>query len=66
MDRGEEGERWVPQRVQTDFGVTDDIITLNNGQNYYFFKLPHKVAVSVAECKEIQALPMLWTHLHIC
>ena len=38
----EEGE-WVPQHVYTEFGRTDDIITLGNGEEYYFFKIPHKV-----------------------
>lgn len=30
-------------RVETEFGRTDDIVTLGNGKEYYFFKLPHKV-----------------------
>ncbi len=39
----EEEDKWVAQRIKTEFGVTDDVITLNNGQTYHFFKLPHKV-----------------------
>ena len=37
-----EGE-WRPERVETQFGRTDDIVNLINGKTYYFFKLPHKV-----------------------
>ena len=40
--REEEGE-WRPERVETQFGRTDDIVNLINGKTYYFFKLPHKV-----------------------
>ena len=29
-------------RVHTEFGITDDIVILG-GDEYYYFKLPHKV-----------------------
>ena len=34
---------WNAEKVETPFGVTDDIVSLRNGRTYYFFKLPHKV-----------------------
>ena len=40
---GEVKEVWRAERVNTDFGVTDDVVTLRNRQTYFFFKLPHKV-----------------------
>lgn len=30
-------------RVETEFGLTDDVIILG-GDQYYYFKLPHKVS----------------------
>ena len=30
------------RRVHTEFGITDDIVILG-GDEYYYFKLPHKV-----------------------
>lgn len=30
------------RQVQTEFGLTDDIVVLG-GDEYYYFKLPHKV-----------------------
>ena len=48
-----EGEGWEgedvsrkAERVDTPFGVTDDVVKLNNGKSYYFFKLPHKVILT--------------------
>ena len=39
-----ESEEWVPQRVATDWGHTDDVVTIGNSERYYFFKIPHKVS----------------------
>ena len=30
------------QRIETEFGITDDVIILG-GDRYYYFKIPHKV-----------------------
>lgn len=38
-----ESEEWRPQRLLTDWGLTDDVVTIGNGERYYFFKIPHKV-----------------------
>lgn len=44
-DDGGEGEEeiWEAQKLETQFGTTDDVVTLKNGKTFYFFKLPHKV-----------------------
>lgn len=34
---------WLPCVRETEWGVTDDVITLPNNQTFYFFKIPHKV-----------------------
>lgn len=34
---------WRAERIETPFGITDDVVTLINGKTYHFFKLPHKV-----------------------
>lgn len=41
-ERAEE-EEWKAKNIGTVFGVTDDLVTLGDGKEYYFFKLPHKV-----------------------
>lgn len=41
--REENIKDWSPQLVLTDWGRTDDVITIGNGERYYFFKIPHKV-----------------------
>ena len=38
-----EGEEWRARNIDTVFGVSDDLVTLGDGKEYYFFKLPHKV-----------------------
>ena len=38
-----ESKKWKPQSIPTDWGRTDDVITIGNGDQYYFFKIPHKV-----------------------
>ena len=40
---GAEEEEWKAKNIGTVFGVTDDLVTLGDGKEYYFFKLPHKV-----------------------
>ena len=42
-EEGAEGEEWKAKNIGTVFGVTDDLVTLGDGKEYYFFKLPHKV-----------------------
>ena len=42
-EEGAEGEEWKAKNIGTMFGVTDDLVTLGDGKEYYFFKLPHKV-----------------------
>lgn len=37
-------EGWHPQVMNTVWGVTNDLITLPNGDIYYYFKIPHKVS----------------------
>ena len=39
------GIEWKAVQIQTEWGVTDDVITLGNGKSHYFFKIPHKVGV---------------------
>ena len=34
---------WKAVRLATEWGTTDDIVTLGNGVTCYFFKVPHKV-----------------------
>ncbi len=36
-------EPWSPKMVETVWGITQDVVTLPNGNSYYFFKIPHKV-----------------------
>ena len=31
------------QQVETGWGLTDDVVTLGNGEQFYYFKIPHKV-----------------------
>ena len=38
-----EGEEWKARNIDTMSGVSDDLVTLGDGKEYYFFKLPHKV-----------------------
>lgn len=38
----EESEKWRPQSILTEWGRTDDIVTIGNGDQYYYFKIPHK------------------------
>ena len=38
----EENEKWRPQSILTEWGRTDDIVTIGNGDQYYYFKIPHK------------------------
>lgn len=45
----EEGERWSPKSMLTEWGRTDDVVTLGNGDRYYFFKLPHKVCKTLCD-----------------
>ena len=40
-----EGEEWRARNIDTVFGVSDDLVTLGDGKEYYFFKLPHKVRI---------------------
>ena len=47
VGEGERGEGWRAENVETPFGVTDDTVSLRNGNTYYFFKLPHKVIVQL-------------------
>lgn len=42
-EEGAEEEEWKAKNIGTVFGVTDDLVTLGDGKEYYFFKLPHKV-----------------------
>ena len=37
-----ESEEWRPQSILTEWGRTDDIVTIGNGDKYYYFKIPHK------------------------
>ena len=37
-----ESEKWRPQSILTEWGRTDDIVTIGNGDKYYYFKIPHK------------------------
>ena len=39
----EESEKWRPQSILTEWGRTDDVVTIGNGDRYYYFKIPHKV-----------------------
>ena len=47
----EEGaeEEWKAKNIGTVFGVTDDLVTLSDGKEYYFFKLPHKVRLHLQQ-----------------
>lgn len=36
-------EEWAPIRINSKYGVTDDVITLQ-GKEYCFYKIPHKVS----------------------
>ena len=36
-------KEWRAQRLATEWGTTDDVVTLGNGATHYFFKIPHKV-----------------------
>ena len=38
----EDNHEWRPQTILTDWGRTDDVVTIGNGEEYYFFKIPHK------------------------
>lgn len=40
-----EPEMWKAQKIDTAFGITDDVVNLTNGKTYYYFKLPHKVVI---------------------
>lgn len=40
-----DSKEWIPQSLLTDWGRTDDVVTIGNGEQYYFFKIPHKVKV---------------------
>lgn len=40
--RKEESEKWRPQSILTEWGRTDDVVTIGNGDQYYYFKIPHK------------------------
>ena len=51
---------WSPQSVLTDWGRTDDVVTIGNGERYYFFKIPHKVG-SRRQKKEKRVY-----HVYIC
>ena len=42
-EAGKVEEEWKARNMKTAFGVTDDMVTLGDGREYYFFKLPHKV-----------------------
>ncbi len=37
-----ESEKWKPQSILTKWGRTDDVVTIGNGDQYYYFKIPHK------------------------
>jgi FKBP-type peptidyl-prolyl cis-trans isomerase len=37
-----ESEKWKPQSILTEWGRTDDVVTIGNGDQYYYFKIPHK------------------------
>ena len=41
-----ESEKWKPRFILTEWGRTDDVVTIGNGEEYYFFKMPHKARVS--------------------
>ena len=38
-----EGEEWKARNIDTMSGVSGNLMTLGDGKEYYFFKLPHKV-----------------------
>ena len=37
-----ESKEWKPQSILTEWGRTDDVVTIGNGDQYYYFKIPHK------------------------
>ena len=39
-------EAWRAERVTTEWGTSDDVVTIGNGRSYYYFKIPHKVCES--------------------
>ena len=47
---GEDENEWRAQNILTDWGRTDDVVTIGNGEKYYFFKLPHKVRNVECNC----------------
>ena len=47
---------WRAERMETPFGITDDVVTLRSGKTYHFFRLPHKV----------QYVPSAHTLLCVC
>lgn len=34
------------EEEETAWGLTDDVVTLSNGEQYYYFKLPNKVRLN--------------------
>lgn len=36
---------WRAEHVATEWGTSDDVVTIGNGRSYYYFKIPHKVCV---------------------
>ena len=41
---------WKVVHLATEWGTTDDIVTLGNGTTCYFFKVPHKVGGMQMSC----------------
>ena len=41
---------WKAVHLVTEWGTTDDIVTLGNGTTCYFFKVPHKVGQMQLSC----------------
>ena len=39
-------EKWKPESILTEWGRADDIVTIGNGDQYYYFKIPHKARYS--------------------
>ncbi len=54
-------KEWRAQRLATEWGTTDDVVTLGNGATHYFFKIPHKVSWKSSQC--LQYLHLL---VHVC
>ncbi len=37
-------DNWKARHLATEWGKSDDVISLRNGAKFYYFKIPHKVS----------------------